>query len=182
MRESRVEVGSVCQSQRPAAGARWRGFIAASLLIAFVPMVTTACFGRFQVTRTLYDFNKRVDDDKWIQWFVFVVLAVTPAYGLAVWVDALFVNSIEFWTGENPVRAHSENTRVVQGPMGEKIEAVRLGGGVFRLTVTTADGEVYNLELRRERAGVAAYDESGRLLARAGEAGGFAPWMESATR
>jgi hypothetical protein len=68
---------------------------------------TAACFGSFHVTRNLWSFNKKVSPNKWVQEVVFLAFNFIPVYGIAGLVDAVVVNSIEFWTGENPVKVSS---------------------------------------------------------------------------
>jgi hypothetical protein len=75
-----------------------RGFlVAASALLA------TGCFGTFGATNALYDFNKGVSENKWLQWLVFLVLIILPVYGLFILADAIVLNTIEFFTGNNPI-------------------------------------------------------------------------------
>ncbi len=70
---------------------------------AFGLATTTGCFGSFQLTRKLYTFNKNVSQDKWVQELVFLGLLIVPVYSLAGLADAVFANTVEFWTGTNPV-------------------------------------------------------------------------------
>lgn len=64
---------------------------------------SSACIGSFHLTRKVYAFNKSVSPDKWVQELVFLAFAVVPVYSIASGLDVLVINSIEFWTGENPV-------------------------------------------------------------------------------
>lgn len=66
-------------------------------------VVTSGCFGSFQLTRKLYTWNKNVSPDKWVQELVFLGLYIVPVYGVAGFADLVFANSVEFWTGTNPV-------------------------------------------------------------------------------
>ena len=81
----------------------------------------TGCYGSFNLLRTVYKFNgdiKASDDKKVngvIQSLVMVVLWIVPVYGIATLADALVVNTVEFWTGKNPVKVDAEPaTRTVQ--------------------------------------------------------------------
>jgi hypothetical protein len=65
------------------------------------------CFGSFGATRALYDWNKRIDDNKWLQWLVFLVFVILPVYGLFVLADVLVLNTIEFFSGQNPIGTRS---------------------------------------------------------------------------
>jgi hypothetical protein len=68
---------------------------------------TAACFGSFHVTRNVWSFNKKVSPNKWAQELVFLAFNIIPVYGIAGFVDAVVVNSVEFWTGTNPVKVSS---------------------------------------------------------------------------
>lgn len=70
-------------------------------------MTTSACFGSFNVTRKLYGWNKGVSEEKFVRELVFLGLIVVPVYGIAGFIDAIVTNSIEFWTGTNPVTMSS---------------------------------------------------------------------------
>ncbi|MBI3319938.1 MAG: DUF3332 family protein [Candidatus Omnitrophica bacterium] len=67
-----------------------------------VALLASGCYGPFHLTRRLHQWNGQVGD-KWAKEFVFLVLAWLPIYGVATLGDAIVFNSIEFWTGENPV-------------------------------------------------------------------------------
>ena len=72
------------------------GFLALALFVS-------GCYGPFNLTRRLYRWNGQVGTTKWEREFVFVLLAWLPVYGLSVLGDAIVFNSMEFWTGNNPV-------------------------------------------------------------------------------
>lgn len=96
--------------------------IAVVALIGFLG-TTTACYGPFNLTKSLYKWNGQIKGSgqvtaKWMQELVFLGLAVLPVYEFALLGDALIFNSIEFWTGDNPIKAGGEGnegrTRVAQ--------------------------------------------------------------------
>ncbi len=94
--------------------------IALATLVGFT-VGTSGCYGSFNLLRTVYKFNgdiKASDDKKLngvVQSLVMVVLWIVPVYGIATLADALVVNSVEFWTGKNPVKVEAEPaTRTVQ--------------------------------------------------------------------
>jgi len=79
---------------------------------------SSACFGSFNMTRKLYGFNKKVSDEKFVRELVFLGLNIVPVYWVASAIDVVVANSVEFWTGENPIKMTSTmkldaNTRVV---------------------------------------------------------------------
>ena len=74
-----------------------------ALLVTTLLVGVTGCYGSFAVTQKVHQVNDEVSDNDWVDEVVFLVFAALPVYGLAVTIDALIVNSIEFWTGENPM-------------------------------------------------------------------------------
>lgn len=62
----------------------------------------TSCIGSFRLTNKLLDWNRGVDS-KFVNELVFLAFNIVPVYPIAVLADALVINSIEFWTGDNPV-------------------------------------------------------------------------------
>ena len=73
-----------------------------ALVLCLLP-VATGCFGGFSAWHKVHEFNTNVSDNKWIQELVFLVCSWLPVYGIAGFVDMLIFNSIEFWTGNNPL-------------------------------------------------------------------------------
>jgi hypothetical protein len=110
---------------------RWRSVVAALMLAAFLPVTTTACFGKFQLTQRVYEFNQDIDGDKWIQWFAFLVLSIVPIYALSLVIDLVLANSVEFWSGSNPISSDSGMTKVVRGPDGTVMTLNRRGTEVW---------------------------------------------------
>jgi hypothetical protein len=80
-------------------------------VVALGLVASSGCFGSFNLTRKTYAYNKSVSPDKWVQEVVFLAFMVIPVYSVVGAVDVLILNSIEFWTGENPVMASNTITR-----------------------------------------------------------------------
>jgi hypothetical protein len=72
-------------------------------LTAALALLASGCFGEFAATRSLYKWNTNVSDSKWLRWLVFLVLAILPVYGLFILADAIVINTIEFFSGSNPI-------------------------------------------------------------------------------
>ena len=75
--------------------------LAAGVLV--VGIGTSACFGPFNATRQVYAFNKDVSENRWAQEGVFLAFAILPVYGFAMLGDAIIFNTIEWWSGDNPI-------------------------------------------------------------------------------
>lgn len=62
----------------------------------------SSCIGSFSLTNKLLDWNKNIDS-KFVNELVFIVFWIIPVYEVAALGDILVFNSIEFWSGDNPV-------------------------------------------------------------------------------
>ena len=62
----------------------------------------SGCYGPFNLTRRLHAWNGHAGS-KWEQEFLFLLLVWAPVYGFTSLADAVLFNSLEFWTGNNPV-------------------------------------------------------------------------------
>lgn len=79
-------------------------------LLLFV-LAASGCYGGFHLTKALYKFNGEIKVDgspeanRVAQSVIMVLLVIVPVYQLAALADAVILNSIEFWTGKNPMTA-----------------------------------------------------------------------------
>ncbi|MDH3346103.1 MAG: DUF3332 domain-containing protein [Kiritimatiellaceae bacterium] len=75
-------------------------------LIALVTLsiLLTGCTGPFVLTRKVRDWQTDFDE-KWVDEVAFLGCVILPVYGLSMLGDALIFNSVEFWTGDNPMNS-----------------------------------------------------------------------------
>jgi Domain of unknown function (DUF3332) len=109
--------------------------IVAAIVVGSFLTVTTGCYGSFNLTRGVYHWNSSIRgssevNEKWMKEFVFFGMIIIPVYMFSALLDAFIFNSIQFWTGSNPVKADDAG-----GDGATRI--VRLGG----LTVTMAESD-----------------------------------------
>jgi hypothetical protein len=140
-----------------------------ALVAGFLPVATAGCFGDFRLTKKVYSFNKSVSKDKWVRWLVFLVIVIVPVYGLAMFIDALLANSIEFWTGKNPISAKAGATKVVTAPTGEVLTMRLRADDAIDVTVLHPTGKLDAFTLVRDAETVVALDAEGREVARVGD-------------
>jgi len=145
--------------------------IAALVLMGFLPVATTGCFGGFQLTRKVYSFNRDVSPDKWIRELVFLAMAIFPVYGAATFLDAVIFNSIEFWTGSNPVLAKNGASRKITTADGTAI-LTRTSENSLDVRVRGLDGRDGHFVMQREGDGFSARTPEGELIARVAEIDG----------
>ena len=66
--------------------------------------MTTSCVGQFGLFNKVLEWNIQTgQNNKWFQEGLFLLLNIIPVYGGALLVDGIVLNSVEFWTGTNPV-------------------------------------------------------------------------------
>jgi len=157
--------------------------IAVVLIIAFF---TTGCTGSFNLTRKVYSWH-RSQPDKWSDELCFLVVALIPVYTISTLADAIVFNSIEFWTGKNPVDMSyvPPSSRIVQNgnvkyrmSFNAKTDQVSLTslaqgnnnhGIIFEKTdnmimAKNEQGKVLFSSVQNQDGGISIYDGNGKLV------------------
>ncbi|MDB4982748.1 MAG: hypothetical protein JWM82_3500 [Myxococcales bacterium] len=70
-------------------------------LLATFATTATGCFGtgRFRAMNTIYDFNKGVSDNGVVRSLVMIGLLIIPVYEISFLVDAIVLNTMDFFNG-----------------------------------------------------------------------------------
>lgn len=126
----------------------------------------TACIGSFSLTRGLLSWNQSLGH-KFVNWLVFLAFVIIPVYGIAILADALVFNSLEFWTGSNPMaEGEVEDTRRVA--VNDKFELLFHRVSAEEMTVAIIeDGEVkQTLSMTVKSDGMIVRDGTGTVIAR----------------
>lgn len=76
----------------------------------------SSCIGSFGLTHKLLDWNRNIDS-KFVNELVFVAFWIVPVYEISALADILVLNSIEFWSGNNPV-ADAGSVKTIEGKEG----------------------------------------------------------------
>lgn len=92
--------------------------IAAVLLSMCVVM--SSCIGSFGLTNKLKDWNMSIGD-KFVNELVFICMHIVPVYEVAIFADALVLNSIEFWTGNSALSNKVGDTKIVKNSKGDDV-------------------------------------------------------------
>ena len=77
-------------------------------------MMLTSCIGNFALTNKLLTWNKQIGN-KFLNELVFFCFWVLPVYEVTATADLLVLNSIEFWSGTNPI---AQGKSVIDGKDG----------------------------------------------------------------
>lgn len=76
----------------------------------------SSCIGSFGLTNKLLDWNRNIDS-KFVNELVFIAFWIVPVYEISALADILVLNSIEFWSGNNPV-ADAGSVKTIEGKDG----------------------------------------------------------------
>lgn len=81
-------------------------------LAACIPL--NSCIGSFALTNKVLDWNRQVGS-KFLNELVFFAFWVLPVYEVTSIADLIVINSIEFWSGSNPMTASVKTVPTDQG-------------------------------------------------------------------
>ncbi len=89
-------------------------FTVAVVALACGSLLTTSCIGSFALSNKLLTWNKQIDN-KFVNELVFFAFWILPVYEVSMLADVVVFNSIEFWSGSNPV---AQGRTVIDGHDG----------------------------------------------------------------
>lgn len=132
-----------------------------SLILAVMISTIGGCYGSFTLVKKVHKWNGTFGN-KYVNELGFLVLNIVPVYGVAAFVDAIVLNSIEFWTGKNP--SSSSNDTIV--PLDENNSLTLRGSdGTMVLTSKTEAG-IMQYVFEKSTEGTLVKDQAGKVLAR----------------
>ena len=101
-----------------------------ALLLAATIMFSS-CIGSFQLTNKVFKLNNNIGE-KWVNELVFAACCILPVYEITLFVDAIVLNSIEFWSGKKLITNNGEK-KIVKNNEGKNIEITAMENG-YNLT------------------------------------------------
>ncbi len=120
--------------------------LALTALLLSGALFLNSCVGSFSLFNRLSSWNRTVSDDKFVNELVFLSLTIIPVYLVAGVADALVLNSIEFWTGSNPL-ANAGEVKRVKGENGYYlVETLPNGYTITKEGESTSMNLIYNQE------------------------------------
>lgn len=123
-----------------------RHIVRVSLICALAAMMPlTSCIGSFKLTNKMLGWNRHISN-KFVNELVFVAFWVLPVYEVCGLADLLVINSIEFWSGENPIAA---NTRTVDTDHGRY--QVQSNAKGYRITAPDGAVTVLNFDVEKQQ-------------------------------
>ncbi|MBQ8360353.1 MAG: DUF3332 domain-containing protein [Bacteroidaceae bacterium] len=108
-------------------------------------IMLSSCIGSFGLFNKVRTWNEGVTDSKFVNELLFLAMWIVPVYEISMLADGLVLNTIEFWSGSNPV-AKAGEVKKVQGEKGEYLVKTNADG----YTITNEAGEELNLKFDEE--------------------------------
>lgn len=99
---------------------------ALSLVLSFGVISVQNCNGSFAITKKLHNWNSSLGD-KFIESAVTWGMIIIPVYGVGMLIDFVALNTIEFWTGSNPL---------AMGPNEKETKLVKVKDKSFEITAS----------------------------------------------
>lgn len=121
----------------------------------------SSCVGSFGLFNRLTSWNQSVGN-KFVNELVFLAFNIIPVYGVAYLADALVINSIEFWSGSNPM-ANVGDVKKVKGENGNyMVKTLENGYSITKEGETASMDLIYDKEANTWN--VVSNGESAELL------------------
>lgn len=103
-------------------------------------ILTSSCVGSFCMFNKLAQWNKEATKYKFVNELLYIV--ISPAYAISMLADGLILNTIEFWSGDNPMASNVGKTQNIMGNDGNYYAVKTLKNGY---EITNQDGEKLTL-------------------------------------
>jgi len=114
---------------------------AATVAMAIAMVSLQGCYGKMALTKKVYRVNGEVHD-KFLRSLVSWAFIIVPVYQISVLVDFVIFNTIEFWSGTNPVAQGEKQFQYSENGETYKIHA-RKSAGVITYTFNHYRGDTY---------------------------------------
>lgn len=117
--------------------------ILSAAIAALLCSSMTSCMGKFALTRNLYAWNDQISN-KFVNELVFIAFWVLPVYEVCGIADLFVLNTIEFWSGDNPM---TSSTKTIDTDHGQYL--VKCDGKGYDITLKET-GEKYRLDFAQD--------------------------------
>ena len=108
-------------------------------VIACCSISLPSCYGPFKLTTKLYKWNTSLGSDVANEIVFLIFAVVVPIYGITLFIDAVILNTIEYWSGSNPV-SMNEGDYEQQLVKGKDGVTYRMEATQNQLEITAVDG------------------------------------------
>lgn len=71
-------------------------------------LLTPACLGPDNLYNGVKNWNATVASQDWVNELIFIGFWILPVYPIAALGDIVIFNTVEYWSGDNPISAPGE--------------------------------------------------------------------------
>lgn len=101
-------------------------------------LMATGCTGSFQLMQAIHRWHTNFEN-RWTDEICYLVACIIPIYASAYTVDTIFLNSVEFWIGENPLTIQTADATITRLDANTALVQSKASGAVYTLR-RNADG------------------------------------------
>ena len=131
-----------------------------------VAVMLGGCLEQNALFNKIQDWNVTASDEKFVNQGISFVFWWLPVYGLTLLGDIIIFNSVEFWTGENPISGQgarvTQRVKTVEDGLGNRAELTLREDGTVEVT-EFRDGQTYHYLLVRSEGVVSVQGNSPSL-------------------
>ena len=113
--------------------------------LCIAAITLNSCIGSFGLWNKVLAWNKTATYNKFHNELIFIV--ISPAYAVCGVADLLVLNTIEFWSGENPMASKAGKTQEIMGSDGRMYAVTTLKDGY---EIKDADGKLVNFTFNEQ--------------------------------
>lgn len=126
------------------------------LLAVAAVLPLQSCIGNFSLTKKVLTWNDQIGS-KFVNELVFFAFWILPVYEVTALADLLVLNSIEFWSGNDPLEGSAKTIDTEQGRYLVTPDATGY-------SITAPNGDVMRLDYDTESRTWAVETKEGELL------------------
>ena len=108
-------------------------------------LMFSSCIGSFALFNKVKDWNESISDNKLVNELIYLAMWIVPVYEISFFVDNVLLNSVEFWTGNNPI-ANAGDVKKVKGEKGDYLVKASKDG----YTISNETGQEMTLKFDAE--------------------------------
>ena len=132
-------------------------------------ILATGCTGSFQLMQAVHRWHTNFEN-RWTDEICYLVACIIPIYAASYTVDTIFLNSVEFWIGENPLTIQTAEATITRLDANTALVQSKVSGATYTLrhnadgtfAMTDAEGNTVSAELQGSLLTMTAPDGSTR--------------------
>ena len=131
------------------------------VLFLTATVLFNSCIGSFGLFNKLLGWNQNLTGSKFLNELLFIL--ISPAYAVSGVVDLFVLNTVEFWSGNNPVASNIGKTEKVMGSDGIIYAVTTLEDG-YKIAKPSGDEVFFVYDKKDNSWSIKAENEEKKLV------------------